>query len=141
MSKNPIENPLAPWEANAVAWDEGMGDEGNDYFRLLELPILEKLVTRQQGNRALDLATGNGLVARWLAREGVSVLATDGVPAMVEKARARTDSWYRQGKLPEGNEISFQTLNVTDRSSWDDFISNSSELASTTRHINDFVEV
>lgn len=141
MPKAPIENPLSPWEANAIAWDEGMGDEGNDYFRLLELPILEKLVTRQRGHRALDLATGNGLVARWLAQEGVSVLATDGAPAMVQKARARTDGWYQQGKLPEENKISFQTLNVTDRSSWDEFSSTISELVSVIRLINEFVRV
>lgn len=136
MSKSFIEDPLAPWEANAVAWDEGMGDEGNHYFRLLELPILEKLVTRRQGYRALDLATGNGLVARWLAQEGVSVLAADGAPAMVERARARTGSLSQRGKLPADAKIAFQTLNVTDRRSWDEFISNISELVSETRLIN-----
>lgn len=131
MTSVTSESPLAPWEAYAAAWDEGMGDEGNEYFRFLELPILDRMIDRQQGYRALDLATGNGLVARWLAQHGVSVLATDGAPAMVEVARTRTNQLYREGKLPADNPISFQTLDVTSQESWDQFIGDIPPLVST----------
>ncbi|KAJ5161651.1 S-adenosyl-L-methionine-dependent methyltransferase [Penicillium capsulatum] len=127
MSSTSIENALTPWEENAAIWDEAMGDEGNHYFRLLELPILEKLVPRQRGSRAIDLATGNGLVARWLVQEGMSVLATDGASAMVERARARTNDCYQRGQLSDEHQISFQTLDVTDPGSWQEFMSNISE--------------
>lgn len=107
--------PLASWENFAPSWDEGMG-EGNEYFRFLELPILEKLVSRLEGGHALDLATGNGLVARWLAQKAASVIATDGAVSMMDRAKARTDtSQY-------ANKISFHRLDVTNQSSWDTFM-------------------
>ncbi|KAJ5478436.1 hypothetical protein N7530_003945 [Penicillium desertorum] len=109
-------NPLTSWETFAHAWDKGMGDEGNDYFRFLELPILEKLVDTVEGCHAIDLATGNGLVARWLAQKDASVIATDGAVSMIDRAKARTDtSQY-------GNRISFHCLDVTKQSSWDTFM-------------------
>lgn len=107
--------PLASWENFASSWDEGMG-EGNEYFRFLELPILEKLVGRLEGGRTIDLATGNGLVARWLAQKAASVIATDGALSMIDRAKARTDtSQY-------SNKISFHRLDVTNQSSWDTFM-------------------
>ncbi|KAJ5043994.1 hypothetical protein NUH16_000789 [Penicillium rubens] len=109
-------DPLTSWESFAHSWDKGMGDEGNDYFRFLELPILEKLVGKLEGCRAIDLATGNGLVARWLAQKAASVIATDGAVSMIDRAKARTDtSQY-------GNRISFHCLDVTKQSSWDTFM-------------------
>ncbi|KAJ5202896.1 hypothetical protein N7449_004975 [Penicillium cf. viridicatum] len=108
--------PLASWETFAPSWDEGMGDEGNDYFRFLELPILEKLIGRLEGCRAIDLATGNGLVARWLAQKAASVIATDGAVSMIDCAMARTDTSQC------GNRVSFHRLDVTKQSSWDAFM-------------------
>lgn len=122
MEAHRSENPsLLPWETHAASWDEGMGDDGNQYFSALELPILKKLVSPQLENRALDLATGNGLVARWLAKEGASVIATDGSKAMIERARARTLDWHQRGKISE-DKISFHILDVTDNSSWELFV-------------------
>ncbi|KAL3443938.1 S-adenosyl-L-methionine-dependent methyltransferase [Aspergillus insuetus] len=113
-SQNPS---LTPWDKFASTWDEGMGDEGNDYFRYLELPILEKLVKSAEGFRALDLATGNGLVARWLAQKGAaSLIATDGAPAMLDYARARTEG------ASYADRISYHCLDVTNQASWDEFI-------------------
>jgi 2-polyprenyl-3-methyl-5-hydroxy-6-metoxy-1,4-benzoquinol methylase len=112
---------LASWETFAPSWDEGMGDEGmgdegNEYFRFLELPILEKLIGRLEGCHAIDLATGNGLVARWLAQKAASVMATDGAATMIDRAKARTDTSLYE------NKISFHRLDVTNQSSWDNFM-------------------
>ncbi|KAJ5297840.1 hypothetical protein N7508_008089 [Penicillium antarcticum] len=109
-------SPLASWETYAPSWDKGMGDEGNEYFRFLELPILEKLIGKLEGCHAIDLATGNGLVARWLAQKGASVIATDGAVTMIDRAKARTHIFLGEHK------ISFQCLDVTDQSSWDEFM-------------------
>ncbi|KAL4880661.1 S-adenosyl-L-methionine-dependent methyltransferase [Aspergillus karnatakaensis] len=113
-SSNPL---LTPWEKFASKWDKGMGDEGNDYFRYLELPILGKLIKPVEGSRALDLATGNGLVARWLAQKGAaSVVATDGAFAMLEHAKAREEGFA------DAVRILYHRLDVTSQESWDDFI-------------------
>ncbi|KAF7596127.1 hypothetical protein BBP40_003389 [Aspergillus hancockii] len=118
---------LQAWEKHAKSWDEAMGNEGNDYFAVLELPALKRLVPGQNRGRALDLATGNGLVARWLAQQGFSVIATDGATAMLEQAQARTATWYAEGKLGKGHDISFQVLNVTDREHWARFSATSAQ--------------
>lgn len=113
---------LVAWENHAKAWDELMGDDGNDYFTELELPILERMALGRKNARAIDLATGNGLVARWLAKEGASVIATDASRPMLECAMRRTESWYQQGRLSREQGISFQVLNAVNPGDWESFI-------------------
>ncbi|KAK6065899.1 methyltransferase type 11 [Seiridium cupressi] len=100
------------WESNAVYWDEHVGLDGNKYWKTLQEPSLQRLlgdrVRSRQGTRALDLATGNGLVARWLANNGcASVLATDGVAAMLEQAKLRAST------AKEKETIEYKQLDVT----------------------------
>ena len=101
--------PLAFWDNIASHWDKGVGDAGNDYWTYLQQPVLRGMAGSVGGQQALDLATGNGIVARWLAREGASVLATDGSQKMVDLAAARTAI----GDATTGT-IRFQTLNLVD---------------------------
>ncbi|OJD28249.1 hypothetical protein ACJ73_00351 [Blastomyces percursus] len=116
---NPINaEALAAWDHNASFWDREMGDEGNDYYKVVELPALERMVAVKPGDRALDLATGNGLVARWLASEGACVIATDGSKTMVDHAR-------RRGVCTNGeniNSISYQVLDATSTEDFEKFI-------------------
>ena len=123
MDSTPISTKaLTAWENHAKAWDEHMGDDGNAYFSALELPILERTVRRRNGARAIDLATGNGLVARWLAQEGASVIATDASRPMLQCAEARTERWYQQGRLKREQKIGFEVLDVVSGGDWEAFI-------------------
>jgi SAM-dependent methyltransferase len=80
-----------------------MGHEGNDFFRILELPGLERLAAVEKGDRVLDLATGNGLVARRLAELGATVTATDASRGMLEFAERRTEKDENlKGKITYG---------------------------------------
>ncbi|EGD94667.1 hypothetical protein TESG_02175 [Trichophyton tonsurans CBS 112818] len=111
--------PVAAWDQLAEAWDMLMGTPGNDYYTVIELPALERLVQPKPGDCALDLATGNGLVAHWMAQKGSSVLATDGSSAMVTKARARQSK-----RLEENGEgkVSYKILDVTDPQHFEELI-------------------
>ncbi|GBF60162.1 hypothetical protein TMEN_2567 [Trichophyton mentagrophytes] len=111
--------PVAAWDQLAEAWDMLMGTPGNDYYTIIELPALERLVQPKPGDCALDLATGNGLVAHWMAQKGSSVLATDGSSAMVTKARARQSK-----RLEENGEVkvSYKILDVTDPQHFEELI-------------------
>jgi len=61
----------------------------------------------ERQTRALELATGNGLVARWLVDNGASVLATDVNEEMLEVARRR--------EMPEHKgRITYRQLDATD---------------------------
>ncbi|KAH8892549.1 S-adenosyl-L-methionine-dependent methyltransferase [Thozetella sp. PMI_491] len=95
------------WSTNAAHWDKKITPEGNAFWKVLQEPCLRRFFTDhlKPGCRALDISTGNGLCARWLASHGATVLATDGAPEMVEIAKSHA---------PEGAGISFQKLDVAD---------------------------
>jgi SAM-dependent methyltransferase len=79
----------AAWDANAEHWDQRMA-EGNAFALRLIAPSEESLLAIRRGTRVLDVACGNGLHARRLARRGATVLAVDVSPRMIELARQRT---------------------------------------------------
>lgn len=78
---------LSKWDAIASYWDAGIGRNGNKYWRALQEPSLRRLLgphLAKPGCRALDLATGNGLCARWMKAQGAAeVVATDGSEGML----------------------------------------------------------
>jgi 2-polyprenyl-3-methyl-5-hydroxy-6-metoxy-1,4-benzoquinol methylase len=76
------------WDTNARFWDERMAD-GNDFFNSLVWPSVEKLLRPQPGEVMLDVACGNGLTSRRLARAGASVLAFDFSEEMIRVAMQR----------------------------------------------------
>ncbi|KAJ2986203.1 hypothetical protein NUW58_g5137 [Xylaria curta] len=102
------EESVTSWSKNADYWDNGIGQDGNKYWKRLQQPSLERMVPFKPGKetRALEIATGNGLVARWLASKGASVLATDVSPEMLELA-ARREMPEHKGK------ISYRQLDAT----------------------------
>ncbi len=76
----------AIWEANAAFWDQRMGD-GNSFQRLLVGPATERLLAPRADERILEVACGNGVMARRLAELGARVLATDVSPTFIERPR------------------------------------------------------
>ena len=51
-------------------------------------PLLEAWLGGQSGGRALDLGTGSGATARWLARRGFRVEAVDRDPQCLQHMAA-----------------------------------------------------
>ena len=95
---------LRAWSTNAEFWDERMAD-GNDFFRLLLWPAVERLLQPAAGERLLDAACGNGLTSRRLADAGARVTAFDFSPAMIDLARKRNAA----------QAIDYRVLDATDR--------------------------
>lgn len=77
------------WNTNAEFWDSRMG-EGNEFHRRLLLPVLDRLLALRPDERVLEIACGNGQLARWMARRGARVVATDVSDQLVALARKRT---------------------------------------------------
>lgn len=80
----------AIWNAKAAFWDEQMGEEGNAFQRLLVGPATERLLALRADELVLDVACGNGAMARRLAAIGARVVACDFSEVFIERARART---------------------------------------------------
>jgi SAM-dependent methyltransferase len=85
----------AIWNAKAAFWDERMG-EGNAFQRLLVAPATERLLAPREGEVVLDVACGNGAMARRLATLGARVVACDFSEVFIERARARTGPELRE---------------------------------------------
>jgi ubiquinone/menaquinone biosynthesis C-methylase UbiE len=73
-----------------AAWfDDKHRDEGDLWHRaLIDLPVL-RLLGDVAGRRVLDLACGNGYLARKLARLGADVVGVDGSAALIDLAEQR----------------------------------------------------
>ncbi|EAQ84431.1 hypothetical protein CHGG_08445 [Chaetomium globosum CBS 148.51] len=104
---------VASWEDNAAYWDNSITKHGNKYWKRLQEPSLARLIGPSLPNgqgkecRALELATGNGLCARWLSHRGASVLATDACENMLALAKGHCEP----GTPEEG--IRFRKVNAT----------------------------
>ena len=93
------------WDANAEAWDARMGDEGNDFFRVLQWPVIASFLDPQPADRILDAACGNGLTSRKLAEFGATVTGFDFSTELVELAKSRPNPDER---------ITYHVLDATD---------------------------
>jgi ubiquinone/menaquinone biosynthesis C-methylase UbiE len=81
------------WERKAAFWDELHGERGNLFHRRLVGPAVERLLALQPGERVLDVACGNGVMARRLAELGGKITGTDFSPALIERAQGRNVGW------------------------------------------------
>ena len=95
---------LEAGNVNSDLWDQVQGDDGNYWQRELVFPATMELLEPLPGS-VLEIACGNGNFARTLARRGVSVTATDGSSAQLERARQRS----------EGLKINWIRVDATDR--------------------------
>jgi 2-polyprenyl-3-methyl-5-hydroxy-6-metoxy-1,4-benzoquinol methylase len=96
----------ALWDQKAAFWDALHGDGGNRFHQLLVGPAVERLLALRPGERVLDVACGNGVMARRLAALGARVTAVDFSPALIERARARGQ--------PGGAPITYAVVDATD---------------------------
>lgn len=109
---------LSKWSTNAAFWDETIGGEGNKYWKKLQLPSLRRLIgDMNKDSNVLELATGNGLIASWFKSLGATVLATDGSPEMLKRAKERRAN----------EDIRWKLLDVTNQEHWQRFIEEEGE--------------
>jgi ubiquinone/menaquinone biosynthesis C-methylase UbiE len=94
------------WNRKAAHWDEYMG-EGNAWHLQLISPTVERLLELGPGETILDVACGNGILARRLVQLGARVVACDFSSAFIERARARSTDL--------GDRIEYAVVDATDR--------------------------
>lgn len=94
------------WNQKAAFWDGMHGEEGNLFHRTLISPAVERLLALRPGERVLDVACGNGVLARRLAVLGADVTAVDFSAELLALAQ-------RRGQ-PGGSPIRYQIADATD---------------------------
>jgi 2-polyprenyl-3-methyl-5-hydroxy-6-metoxy-1,4-benzoquinol methylase len=92
---NPNQFSREAWDANAEVWDSRMGDEGNDFFRILQWPVITSFLDPQPNSHILDIACGNGLTSRKLAELGATVTAFDFSSELIKLAASRPNPHSR----------------------------------------------
>jgi 2-polyprenyl-3-methyl-5-hydroxy-6-metoxy-1,4-benzoquinol methylase len=85
----PVRHNITDWEQLADWWDAKLGDEGDLWHRAVIDPTLLPMLGDLRGQRVLDLACGNGYLARRLARAGAIVTGVDAAEAIIRHARRR----------------------------------------------------
>ena len=95
------------WQRGAAFFDERWGDDGDELHQGVFAPAAERLLGLERGHRVIEFACGNGGFARRLARNGMSVAATDLSPALLMAAGRRTPQELAR-------EIEYHELDATD---------------------------
>jgi SAM-dependent methyltransferase len=103
------------WNAIAPTWDESIA-EGNDFQKMLIVPVTDHLLCPEPGMRILDACCGNGNYSRKLGQNRCEVIAFDGSSVMIDRAKKRTK--------PEHGNISFAVADACDEQAVLDVIGN-----------------
>ncbi|MBR8833694.1 MAG: class I SAM-dependent methyltransferase [Stigonema ocellatum SAG 48.90 = DSM 106950] len=121
------------WNINASVWDAKMGDDGNDFHRMLVRPTTEQLLGIKPGHRILDIGCGNGLTTRRLASLGAQVVGIDFAEEMIAFARRRTQ--------PHETLIEYHVLDATDEMALLQFGEHSFDAAVSSMALMDMAEI
>ena len=88
----PLPKPSGPrtdWGDVADWYDQLVGEAGSEYHREVVLPGTLRLLSPQPGQRAIDIACGQGVLCRLLRERGVQVTGVDAAPELIHAAKAR----------------------------------------------------
>lgn len=78
----------AAWSANADVWHAGYDERGDRNRKYRSDPVLLAMLGDVAGQRVLDAGSGNGYLARMLARRGARVVAVENARRLYEIAVA-----------------------------------------------------
>lgn len=82
----PTSRSATDWSDVADWYDRLVGAEGSEYHREVVLPGTLRLLKPIAGQRVLDVACGQGVLARLLATRGVEVVGVESAPSLVAAA-------------------------------------------------------
>jgi RluA family pseudouridine synthase len=88
------------WNEVSGWYDTMLEEKTNDHYEQVILPGAIELLAPRPGMRILDVACGQGILARRLAAMGASVTGVDAAPRLIEAARKRSPEPARGGGSP-----------------------------------------
>jgi len=98
----------ASWEKVADWYDQLVGDEGSDYHKNLINPGAVRMLAPKKGEKILDLACGQGVFCRELAKQGADVIGIDSSKKLIELAKGRPPENIKYIVLNAADMRSFQ---------------------------------
>jgi ubiquinone/menaquinone biosynthesis C-methylase UbiE len=108
---DPKAAPPTHWGEVADWYDDLVGEEGSEFHREIVLPGAVRLLAAKPGEKVLDIACGQGVLCRLLARQGVETTGIDAATDLIRIARDRNAQLPAEVKKP-----TYQTADVRDLS-------------------------
>jgi ubiquinone/menaquinone biosynthesis C-methylase UbiE len=84
--------PKTDWGEVGGWYDSHIGDSGSEFHREVVIPNTLRLLAVGPGQKALDIACGQGVLCRALHARGVSAVGVDAAQSLIDAARQRSDS-------------------------------------------------
>src|SRR5258708_7504440 len=81
--------PRTDWGDVADWYDQLVGESGSEYHREVVLPGVLRLLACQPGDKAIDIACGQGVLCRILHERGVEATGVDAARELIAAARER----------------------------------------------------
>jgi 23S rRNA-/tRNA-specific pseudouridylate synthase/SAM-dependent methyltransferase len=100
------------WEDVADWYDALLDERRHDHYRELILPGAVRLLDVAPGSRVLDVACGQGALARRLALLGVEVVGVDLAPRLIELAQRRAARLARPPRFVVGDARDLAALEL-----------------------------
>jgi ubiquinone/menaquinone biosynthesis C-methylase UbiE len=102
--------PATHWGEVAQWYDQLVGEEGSEYHREVVLPGALRLLGVKAGDHVVDIACGQGVLCRTLARQGVLTTGIDAAADLIRHAKDRN----RQLAPAPGGELPLPTYYTAD---------------------------
>jgi len=90
VSKPPEKKELTLWDQASRWYDSLVGSQGTDFQKDIIMPGVFRLLEVGKKDRVLDLACGQGVFSRFLAKKGIHVEGLDSSSELLKHARARS---------------------------------------------------
>src|SRR5947208_8411637 len=94
------------WGNVAEWYDQLVGESGSEYHREVVLPGVLRLLNIQTGEKAIDIACGQGVLCRILAERGSEVTGVDAAKELIRSAIERGPASIRY-HLADARELGF----------------------------------
>lgn len=89
---------MTSWETSSAWYDKTVGEMGHSYHQSVILPNVLKLLKFSSKSRLLDLACGQGVLARHLPKD-VDYVGIDSSPSLIKEAQKRSSHTFFVGDV------------------------------------------
>ena len=98
--------PRTDWGEVADWYDQLVGESGSEYHREVVLPGVLRLLALRKGEKAIDIACGQGVLCRILNERGVEATGVDAARELIAAARERGPETIRYD-VADARELKF----------------------------------
>jgi ubiquinone/menaquinone biosynthesis C-methylase UbiE len=98
------------WGEVADWYDQLVGESGSEYHREVVLPGVLRLLALTAGDKAIDIACGQGVLCRILHERGIEATGLDAAKELINAARTRGPQGIRYD-VADARELGFLPLN------------------------------